>query len=533
MNYQEQAIISFNTNPFDWIEEGIKIAKDVNPSRMQSRKDAMSDSASQSNAGANFYGYKPSDNLTFDQQMDRYVGLGQYYNLDILKSVESYLQNINDFIDLGGNLSKAKIKYSSIPRGIFDFNRASKGLIRPVEYYCESLNKLIDPNLVRLKNYNGKDENYFTDNDEELFCEARQEGTTKLLKTFPSALKKYFLGSNKIFIPVDLKGNRVTKMGDLSLRFTSTEKKVYAFRETLGGGVAPYVDLFVQQGSNGGGNGEYMFIQVMPLIMLGSILEQAGVKTRIWTADYYSNSYKPIAHHLLIKEYGESYDTNKMGLFTSDPRIFRYLGWNALLGQNYKISKANNKINDDIPIRDNWWGGQGSCYSTENIMQDFSIYKNFYESYQKEGLIPQSQVKKELMIFGGTNMDGLYGSAKFFNSDGSLNDEVKDAVFESFYLLADYVSLTLSKTPARVLSAISQRLTDEGKKTNERDEYFRSFFNTITNNTSYTQPYSGTNINMIRGSSTLEEISEGREKRLAMAEILNQFITDNNLKITI
>jgi hypothetical protein len=527
----EQAIISFNTDPYDWIDKGFEIAKEKFSSDMQSKKEAMRNGVESNNAGANFYGYKPSSSLSFDEQMDRYIGLGQYYNLDILKSVESYLENINDFIDLGGNLEKAKIKYSSIPRGIFDFNQASKGLIRPVEYYCEDLNKLIDPNLVRIKNYNGKDENFYSHNDEELFCEARQEGTTKMLKANPSRLKKTFLNSNKIYIPTDLEGKRITKIGDLSLRFTSTEKKVYAYRETLGGGVAPYVDLFVQQGSNAGGQGEFMFIQVMPLIMLGNILEQAGVKTRIWTADYYYAREHSIAHHLLIKEYGEGYDTNKMGLFTSDPRIFRYLGWNALLGQNYNISNANHKVSSEIKVAKDLYGGYGSCYSTSSIMQNFPIYKNFYASYQKEGIIPQSQVEKDLMIFSGTDMNEI-STPKFFNSDGSLNEDTQKAVFKSFYLVADYVSMRLSKTPNRVLSAISNRLQEEGKTPTERDNYFRSFFNTVTNNLSYTKTYSGTNINEIRGASTQEEINEGREKRLEIAELLNQFIVDNNFKIT-
>lgn len=527
----ENAIISFNTDPYKWIEDGIQIAERVNPSALKSKRSAQSD-GDRDSAGANFYGYKPSSSLSFDEQMDRYVGLGQYYNLDVLRAVETYLDNINQFIDLGGNLEKAKIKYSSIPRGIFDFNKASRGLIRPVEYYCEELNKLIEPNLVRLKNLNGKEENFYTHNDEELYCEARQEGTTKLLKAYPSQLKKEFLRSNKIYIPVDLEGKRVTKLGDLRLRFTSTEKKVYAYRETLGGGVAPYVDLFVHQGGNAGVKGEGMFIQAMPLIMLANILEQAGVKTRIWTADYYrAGEINPIAHHLLIKEYGESYDTNKMGLFTSDPRIFRYLGWNALLGQNYRITEANNKINSDIKVQDDLWGGKGSSFSPSRIMKDFPIYKNFYDSYQKEGLIPTSQVSKDLMIFSGTDLDNV-GTPRFFNDDGSLNEGVKNAIFESFYQVADYVSLKLSKTPKRVLAGISNRLEEEGFSPQDRDLYFGKFYNTITNNISYTRPNSSDNINLIRGSSTIEEINEGREKRLEMAELLNEFIVSNNLKIT-
>ena len=87
---------------------------------------------------------------------------------------------------------------------------------------------------------------------------------------------------------------------------TSTEKKVYAYRKKLGGGVAPFVDLFGMQGSNAGASGEDMFVQILPMILLAVILERAGVKSRIWIADNYTYDEFAIAHNLLIKEYGET-----------------------------------------------------------------------------------------------------------------------------------------------------------------------------------------------------------------------------------
>ena len=68
----EQAIISFNTDPYDWIDKGFEIAKEKFSSDMQSKKEAMRNGVESNNAGANFYGYKPSSSLSFDDYFSVY-----------------------------------------------------------------------------------------------------------------------------------------------------------------------------------------------------------------------------------------------------------------------------------------------------------------------------------------------------------------------------------------------------------------------------------------------------------------------------
>ena len=516
-NYLNNAIFSFNDNPFDWIENNIEVAK-KNNLKQYSKSQAMD----------SFYGYDAKSPLSFEEQMDRYVGLAKFENQKLLESVEKFLRNIENLIDLGGNLEKAKIEYSSIPRGIFDFNMASKGLIRPVEYYCEEFGgKLIDPDDVVKRNFNGKDEFYYYFKDEPLYCEPRQDGTTAMLNAYPQQLTKNYDSNLNIYLPYDNYTKELAnKFGNLSLRYTSTEKKVYAYRKKLGGGVAPFVDLFGMQGSNAGASGEDMFVQILPMILLAVILERAGVKSRIWIADNYTYDEFAIAHNLLIKEYGESVDINKIGLFSSDKRIFRYLGWNALAGANFKISSDNKKITPSLRVLKNGWGGNGSSLYDYEVREDFVIIKNFYKSYIDEGLISPSQVDKKLMVFAGGDI-GQGG--KFFTSEGEINETIQKKVLNGFYLTADYVSIQLSKTPARTIANISTRMQREGKSEAERNDYLVRLYKNYMENMQYTAPYDGDNINRIRGSSSKQEIEEGREEKLKVGQIFQEFVP--NLKL--
>jgi len=534
MLFNEQSIVSFFENPFKFYKEGYEIAEKEFPNAMQTKKKALENGVS-ANQKVNFWGYNPNSELSFEDQMDFDKGLNEYFDQDLIKSVSSYTETVSDFLDLGGDLTKARIKYTSIARGFFDFSRASKGLIRPVEYYCIELKKLIPPAEVRSKIIANKKEFFFETSADELYCEPRQDGTTALLEKFKDKLTKYFLSNLGIYIPVDLKGNFVTEMGDLRLKFTSTEKKVYAYRETLGGGLAPHVDLFIKQGDNADANGEYMFIVALPVLILSEILEKAGVKTRIWSSDYSklkaNQSYELVAHHNLVKEYGSAYDLNKLGLFTSDPRIFRFLGWNAITGNTFRVTKANNAIDNSIDIVRGQNGGNGSSLSIEQIKNEFQYLRNYYVALQKEGVISQSQVSKDLMILGGVEQRDLSKKSKLYDADGSLNKNTKDAVIKNFSKTADYVSLTLSKNPKKVLLGIFKRLDDSGKTEAEINYYFKEFYNEIINNVSYTPVYTGNNLNMKRGSSTVQEIEDGKSKRREYAILINEFMTENKINI--
>ena len=51
-------------------------------------------------------------------------------------------------MDLGGDFDSARMKFTSLPKGVFNFGIASKGLYRKVEYYDETNDIIVDSNLV-------------------------------------------------------------------------------------------------------------------------------------------------------------------------------------------------------------------------------------------------------------------------------------------------------------------------------------------------------------------------------------------------
>ena len=438
--------ISFAFDPYRWIEEGIAIAENKNLQQGSLSRLRAADMVD--NKTYNKYGYNSASTLTIEQQFNLNSGLGSFLDQDLLNDVSAMYQNIVAKLDLGGDVKASRIKFTDKPLGIFSFAQASKGLIRPVEYYSLEEQKIIKSDLVFNGKFGNESYNYYLKNDKEILVQKRQEGTTKMLENCEELILK-FDESSKMFLPYDKDGKKVVSCNGYKLRFTSTIKKVYAYREKKGGGVAPYVDLYIACGQNWRYDPEQMLIQAMPNILLGRILEKSGVKVRIFA--YYNQNLQETSSKLLslnkffmIKNYGEPIDLNKICVFLADTRFFRYWMWNSASGWNYRM------VGREIIIPPaTTFGSSGRMMATEAFNIEVMPFVRNYVSYQiNMGSFPSQVVDKKLMIFGGLNV----------SENASLNsDETQQLITDKFYSLIDYVQLQLSKTPKAVMQEIIKR----------------------------------------------------------------------------
>lgn len=470
-NYSKN-YIKFGFDPYEFIREGIDLAEKNNLGIFRTENSVIN-SGSHNTLKAkrkpyNWNGYNPASNLSASEQLDVNM-LGSFIDQDLISEFEGVFSEINAKLDLGKDSKPARIKFTDKPIGIFSFSQASKGLIRPAEFYSFYENKLIKPENVFLKKEYEKDFFYYVLENEEYEVQRRQEGTTKMVQSCPFLDVKYDENS-KLFLPYDDNGNIVNECKGNRLRFTSTNKKVYAFREKKGGGVAPYVDLYIPVGGNANFDPEQMLIRAIPSIVLGRLLEKSGVRVRVFAVYSQRQVYEGDNRIVLafkVKDYGETTDVNKLAVFSADPRFFRYHLFNASIGHNFSLINSNGVRPD----------------SSQAYYDDFKTVilptiRNVVDYKIKIGEFPSQVVDKRLMIYGGV--------------DSSPNEELSDKAIEeriidSFYSNMDYIQLNLSKTPRTIMQEIIKRLKSKNKSDYEIKNYLQNILTNVYSTTSEIQ----------------------------------------------
>lgn len=444
--------IGFGFDPYKWIEEGIAIA--VKNNLAQTPVQDLVNKSGVPNKDYNKYGYKANSNLSIEEQFNINSGLGTFLDSELLGKVNDMYSNISAKLDLGGDIKPSRIKFTDRPLGVFTFSQASKGLIRPVEYYSQEDDSVIDANLVFKGNVNELEYFYYLKDSKEILVQRRQEGTTNIIKHSPY-LKAKMDEVSGLILPYDEDGKIVIKSNGYALRFTSTNKKVYAYRTKSGGGIAPYVDLYIASGQNFSYDPEQMLIQAMPNILLARILEKSGVKVRIFGYFNQDISGTVIDKFFMIKNYGEPVDLNKVCVFLADTRFFRFYLWNACTGWNFDIMKSRK-----------YGGSDGRMMPTETFNRELMPFVRNYVSYKiATGEFPTQVVNKKLMLFGGLDVS----SGQKFDTDAT-----QDQITDRFYSLIDYVQIQLSKNPRVVLQEIIKREKDRNKSDIDIKRYVRN-----------------------------------------------------------
>lgn len=563
-----QSQIVFSENPKAYAEKGKETAMRMGMT-VTSDRELTEGSGGTGDFGFNFYGYSSDSDQSVQEQFQIDNILGQYFYPPLITAIDGFLDDVESKLDLGGDLQKSRIEYSSIPKGMFDFSKASKGLIRPVEYYCSELDKIVSPNDVTYKHINLKKVFFTSVDDQQYVCEPRQEGTTAMLRAFPNKLRKVLLPNLGIFVPETITGKQVVKMGDKRLRFTSTEKKVYAYRKRLGGGIAPFVDIYINNIGYWGTTSEGRFLKALPVLTMCKVLQSAGVRTRIWVGEFSEYRNNMYIVPILAKEYGEPLDFNKLGVVVSDSRFFRGVGRTSKGGVLYDNSVFWNNKDSRVNILNtsfNW--GSNTVFFEDASAESMKYVKNAFMGYEKLGLVKPTQASKDLMIYLPSPFRGDETFMRYEDKDGNSvrltdtdvrvvqgervltyngdivkaipQEEKVDLVIEYFYRGIDYVQLILSKNPKGIISQVRRRVTDKNIEKGDTvsvaedkaDKYLSEILiGDVFKNVTYTNN-DDSNPNEMQKiyQSTQEEIQSGKEKRKKLIEMINDQIVNPSYK---
>jgi hypothetical protein len=417
-----------------------------------------------------FYGYNPNSSKTIQEQYS-YDEVTKFSDPRLLGDAVNSFADIVQKIDFGGNLEKSKLKFTSIPQGVFNFGLASKGLFRPIEYYSVEEKRIIEPEKVEDTTFKGLTHFFFYDESgNQSPIRIQQEGTFLIETNCPDVIVKYD-NNARMFIP--FKDNLpYTGCGKIDsatgkparLRFTTTTKKVYMYREKQGGGLSPYVDLFVVIGGLSDMTTESMLVKNLPLMIISQFLNQAGIKTRILAKRAYTVYSNIIDYSFVIKDYGESLDLNQIAAFTSDKRFFRVNLWNLV------PALLNKKENINVTGFGSTLYGRTSPTSSDDLIPTFNMSKNWALN-TSQGAIQTSKVTDpRLMILGGV---GNISGADRLNRARTIQK-----ITDEIYRIGDYVSLMFSKNPRKTIGTIYDREMERQKNNTNKKEYIQDYLRT-------------------------------------------------------
>ena len=422
------------------------------------------------------FGYQNNSSKTIEEQYS-YDDIKVFSDMPLLENALNGFSDIRKGLDLGGDFDSARLKFTSIARGVFNFGIASKGLYRKVEYFDETHGIVIDSNLVLQSDIDNTP--YYNFKGNRLYLRKQQEGTSLIEKHCEDVKVKYS-EDNMLYLPFkDGKiyngcGFEVNKEKGIfaKLKYATTTKKVFSYREKLGGGISPFVDLFVVVGALAGIGTENMLAKNLPTFIVADILEKAGVKVRIYGVRAYDtitdfrtsndNARKKIVFlPFAIKEYGETIDFGNLASFTSDVRFFRVNLWRGLSTIRRIAEKEINPNSNYFP-----YGYGSTLYGYKQNVRDelydvFQMYKNWV--FNNKGSVKNTTKinDKGLMILGG--LRNLSGSDTL---TGRNQSQTFEKIKEEVYRILDYVGMLLTKNPNKFIQGIYIREKDNPKYSN-------------------------------------------------------------------
>ena len=404
-------------------------------------------------ANASFYGYDRNSSMSIAEQYS-YDQLKMFSDMPLLSEAIKKFEIIKRGLDLGGDFDASKIKFTSLPRGVFNFGLASKGLIRKTEFFDVENNQVIDEKIVREETLNNLKIYYYLKSGVKHSVRKQQEGTMLVKDNFLDVVVNYD-ENQKIWLPYK-DGKIFNGKGKNMLKFSTTTKKVYMYREKLGGGVSPYVDLFVGVNGLEDLDTENMLAKNLSAFIVADILEKAGVKVRIYGLRTYVDERERLSSGRIvdkdqavfiayaIKEYGEQIDFGRLASFTSDKRFFRVNLWRIASALRKKETGEYRK---------------GKAYSLyggdDDLYNAFSMFKNWV--FNKKGTL-QFDTKindKNLMVLSGLPTVDKNDKLTGVNADRTFRKIQKEV-----YRTLDYVGMLLTKNPKAFVGKIYKREKD-------------------------------------------------------------------------
>lgn len=391
-------------------------------------------------------GYFQGRNMSFDEWFT-YRNLSNYRNPQVVQLVEEVVSDVKTSIDLGGDFEASKIKFTSIPRGVFSFGLASKGLYRISEYHDVENKRIVAEELVRSRTENGKKIFYYNTPKGTIELRQQQKGSDKVSESCNAPI----LYSDKARMHVPIKGNKICNGCDtkdakgepIKLEYATSIKKIYMYRDKLGGGKTDYVELFCNTALPPEVTDESFIGQNLPIFVVADILEKAGIRTRIYGFRCAEDRTNDIGYGYayLVKEYGEALDINKaMALvcsrkFVSGLMLFQSMA-RAFTEQNQTFTSLRS-----YPIT-----------ASMGIYRPlFNSYKNYIWN-QKGSFTNDTRISDQnLMITGG---------APLVDVDKYRDRAIENAKVEVYRIL-DYVGMLLTKNKRSFIKKVANRRKDQ------------------------------------------------------------------------
>lgn len=217
-------------------------------------------------------------------------GITEYLRPGLIEKIQNQV-SAKITADTRDKIKAKKVKFNPNGLGVFVFDRAAMGMYRLKEFYSPGMDKVVEREEVK------KVKNEFR-----------------------------LLADNSLVIE-----RWEEKEGKPKIR--TTNKNVYAYYEKVNK-EKHAVDLLVSCGASSSITAEQCLYSGMGALIVAQILEQGNIPTRISIAigsspDGYSHS--AYACLIPVKNYDERLDTNLLALLTSDPRFFRYEGFQGIV----------------------------------------------------------------------------------------------------------------------------------------------------------------------------------------------------------
>jgi hypothetical protein len=144
-----------------------------------------------------FYGYDPNSTKSLEEQFS-YDEIKIFSDMPLLQDALNSFSDIRKNLDLGGDFDSARMKFTSLPKGVFNFGVASKGLYRKVEYYDETNEVVVDSNLVLQSEINNAP--YYNFKGNRVYLRKQQEGTS-LIEKYCEDVKVQYSDVHKLNLP--------------------------------------------------------------------------------------------------------------------------------------------------------------------------------------------------------------------------------------------------------------------------------------------------------------------------------------------
>jgi hypothetical protein len=251
-----------------------------------------------------------------------------------------------------------------------------------------------------------------------------------------------------------------------------------------------------------------MLIKNLPILVISQFLNAAGIKTRILALRGYEVGRYVIDYAFVVKDYGESLDTNQIAAFTSDVRIFRVNLWNLVPALVRKREGVN-----VTGFGTTLYGRNFNSGSADDLIPSFNMFKNWAINSSQKAVQSSKVTDPRLMIVGGIG--------SIVGSDTLTNPNTIQKITDEIYRIGDYISLMFTKNARKTIGAIYDRELDRQSANVNKMAYINNYLRqTILDNLVTIRPSQVANADFATPPKLLEEIDE---QSITLLQTLKEF----------